>query len=121
MTVHRSIARLTDTYIGFTERTRGLFVLEVRADYGNVNITGPLVVFSRRLDAPGGGFSPDAARWIKGFCDAAGVQRWEDVAGRTVLIVWDDVTDVFDKALGVEPLPTEPGTPFMFDEVQGTR
>lgn len=54
--------------------------------------------------------------WVQRCIAACGVESWEQVKGRTVLIVMD--SDEWNaKPIGIKPLPTERGKPFMFDEL----
>lgn len=44
---------------------------------------------------------------------ACGVKKWEDLKGRTILVVRNGP----DRVAGIKPLPTEPGKAFMFDDL----
>lgn len=52
--------------------------------------------------------------WIIRTMEAVGVDEWGKVAGRTVLALRDPSTQ---KLVGIKPLPTEPGKPFLFAEL----
>ena len=47
---------------------------------------------------------------------ACGVDRWEDLKGRTVFVLRDD-GDPYGYIKGIRPLPTERGTEFIFDDL----
>jgi hypothetical protein len=50
---------------------------------------------------------------------ACGVDEWSKVAGRTVIAVIEgDGLIGSGPVRGIKPLPTEPGVPFMFDDLK---
>jgi hypothetical protein len=51
---------------------------------------------------------------------ACGVERWEQLPGRTVYVLTDESQPMGfgGKAVGIEPLPTEPGERFMFEDLR---
>ena len=51
--------------------------------------------------------------WVRRCIDACGVNSWEKVKGRTILVYFDS-DSFFAKPLGIGPLPTEYGIPFLF-------
>lgn len=54
--------------------------------------------------------------WVAGVLRACGVEKWEDVAGRTVLALYD--SDEWSAPIrGIAPMPTERGETFMFSEL----
>ena len=55
--------------------------------------------------------------WIMRATAACGVDSWEKVAGRTILVYFEDDAGYFGQPIGIGPLPTEPGKPFMFADL----
>ena len=51
--------------------------------------------------------------WIKRCIDACGVDTWEQIKGRTILVYFDS-DEWSARPIGIGPLPTERGKPFMF-------
>lgn len=51
---------------------------------------------------------------------ACGVERWEDLPGRTIYVIQTEQQTQLGSsgALGIAPLPTEPGTEFIFDDLK---
>jgi hypothetical protein len=57
--------------------------------------------------------SSECGRWVSGVLRACGVDSWEKVAGRTVIVICDG--EGFQaRPIGIRPLPTERGETFMF-------
>src|SRR5450759_1689847 len=102
------IAKITDTLLGF-EASHGIFTAELTVDFGGSCMTVGRYAFG--TEAPGSAFG---LAFVKAIIDACGVRRWEDVTGRTIYVV---MTDPFEgRALGIQNLPTEPGTRVIFSE-----
>lgn len=56
-------------------------------------------------------------QFIAAVMKAAGVDSWNKVKGRTVFVLRD--SDQWNaKIVGIAPLPTEPGEPFLFSALQ---
>jgi hypothetical protein len=93
------IAKIVDTFLGFEDH--GIFAVNLTMDYGGagqgtghysiINVAGP---------------------FLKGILGACGVDTWDRVKGRTVFALVEDEHNGFIR--GLEPLPTEPGTRFIF-------
>lgn len=60
---------------------------------------------------------PFGMRWVVGVMRAAGVQAWEDLKGRRLFAVLDE-DNLGGKVIGFEPLPTDPGEPFFFEDAE---
>jgi hypothetical protein len=58
-----------------------------------------------------------AGAYIAETLQACGIDCWEKLRGRTIYVV----TDSDRRVVGIEPLPTETGTAFMFADVFGER
>jgi hypothetical protein len=104
-TEHREIAKITATHLGYEDH--GIFSADISLDYGGAgqsaggyNLGGPT------------GFG---IAFIKGILGACGVQTWEEVKGRTVFAILDSP---HGKVIGLEHLPTEPGSRFIFAELK---
>lgn len=55
--------------------------------------------------------------WITRCIKACGVDSWEKIKGRTIMVYRED-DSWSSKIIGIGPLPTERGTPFMFDDLR---
>lgn len=112
----KTIARITSTFLGASEDTHGCFTAQIGVSYSNGPDTeqtagGP------NLGRDKNGFT---AAFIRGVLTAAGVSSWEELKGRTVLVLTEhdpDATGGFNPILGFAPLPTEPGLAFVFSEL----
>lgn len=105
------IAKIIQTYLGAGERSRGIFTAELTVDFGGSVRSIGNYAFNR----DNSGF---AAGFIRGILDAAGVDSWEQLVGRTVLVLTDSDADEWNApVLGIAPLPTERGTQFLFADL----
>ena len=98
---HREIARIESTHLGFEDH--GILTAFLQVTYGGAG-----------QGIGGYAITPVAGPYIERTLQACGVDRWERLVGRTVYVVTDKPSG---RVLGIEPLPTETGKPFMFDEV----
>lgn len=112
------IAKIRSVSLG--REDHGIFTCMVQLDYGGSG-------------QGAGGYSLDAPRhdeegkftgrtgtaygmdWIIRLMDACGVDDFAEIKGRTVLAIREE--GFHGRVLGLKPLPTERGTPFMFDEL----
>ncbi len=99
MTTEKIIAKITDTTLGF--EGHGVLTAFLHLDFGDDHHQG----------AGGYDLRLKAGAFIAATLNACGVERWEDVRGRTVLAI---VENGFVR--GIAPLPTERGTIFIFDD-----
>ena len=99
--MERKIARIVSTMLGFE---RGIFTATLRLNYGEGLTQGTP---GYRLDGP------IAGRFIPAVLRACGAEQWELLPGRTVYALIRD-----GLVVGLEPLPTERGQPFMFEETR---
>jgi hypothetical protein len=54
--------------------------------------------------------------WIARCIRACGVDRWERIKGRTIIVLFE--SERFGaRPIGIAPLPTEPGAPFIFADL----
>ena len=109
------IAKITDTYLGV--ESHGIFTAVLTLDYGSSGqgtpgyaLDGPLVKDGERIGRWG---IPQGVDFIKAVIRAAGVEKWEDVKGRTVIATIGEDRQVS----GIRPLPTENGAPMVFREI----
>ena len=109
-TEHLAIAKITGTRLGY-EDSHGIFTAELTVDFGGSGMT--VGGYSFGTAVPGTGFG---TAFIRAIIDACGVQRWEDVKGRTVYVV---MTGEYGRALGIQNLPTEKGSRVIFAELAG--
>jgi hypothetical protein len=115
--MQEKIAKITGTFLGWEDH--GILTAMLDLDYGGggcQSTPGHFLdrstghdgdyLFSREGTAYGMTF---VARLIK----ACGVRRWEDIKGRTIIALIED-----DRVVGIKPLPTERGEPFMFADLR---
>lgn len=113
------IAKITSTMLGYEDH--GILTAMLGVDYGTSaqGIGGYCLDESRRdeNDSFVGRFGTAfGMEWVRRTLKACGVDSWEKVKGRTILVFKED--DGWNaKVLGFGPLPTEPGEPFMFDDL----
>ena len=98
------IARIESTSLGFEDH--GILTAWLHVTYGGS---------SQGI----GGFAltHSAGSFIRGVLRACGVDKWEKLVGRTIYVLRED-TSFQARAVGIEPLPTEDGERFLFDEWQ---
>ena len=114
--MHKTIAKITGTFLGASEDTHGIFTAQIGVSYGSDSGTEQ-TVGGYNLGRDRSGFT---AAFIRGVLAAAGVESWEQLKGRTVLVLTEDDPDTTGGAnpiLGIAPLPTERGLPFLFSEL----
>lgn len=104
------IGKITSTFLGIEDH--GVFTAYVGFDFGGSAQSAGGYAFTTKKD-DGGSFG---SRWIKSFIEAAGVDSWEKLKGRT-LFVYRDSESMAGAIIGVGPLPTEPGKLFMFKDL----
>ena len=98
------IAKITHTRLGFDEDIH-IFTPWLTVDYGGdgQNIGG-IILRGAETD-----------RWLRGVLVACGVDSWEEIKGRTIHVIADD--DTYNaRVIGIQPLPTEPGERFLFED-----
>lgn len=96
------IAKVKRTRLG--QEDHGIFTASLDLDYGGSG-----------QGIPHYDLRECAAQFIEGILRACAVDEWEKVAGRTILAVVED-----GWVVGIKPLPTEPGKPFMFADAYPT-
>lgn len=111
------VAKIRKAFLGWEDH--GIFTAWVDVNYGG---TGQGVGFYS-LDEPyefdtqkGRRGTAYGLEWVMRFMRACGVREWNDLVGRTVYIVKED-EGWNSKVIGIEPLPTEEGEPFYFDNL----
>lgn len=102
--MNKRIARVESTHLG--NEDHGIFTAMLHVNYGgSVQGVGGYVLGDHASD------------FIQGVLCACGVDSWEKVKGRTILVLTDG--ESFGAAvLGIENLPTEPGERFLFADWQ---
>lgn len=112
------IAKIEKTFLG--REDHGIFtsLLTVKYDASSGQGIGGYTLDGR----PEGIGSPRVGtaygmEWIIRTIKAAGVESWEQVAGRTIIVYFDGANGPVGRPVGIGPLPTEPGTRFIFDEL----
>lgn len=100
------IAKIKDTFLGYEDH--GIITIMLSVDYGGAaQGVGLYDLGSRSRDAKPGMWD----RWIKGVLSACGVEQWEKIRGRTIMVLIEGGVPA-----GIKPLPTEPGKAFWFKD-----
>ena len=113
------IAKIGGVSLGWEDH--GIFTCMVHLDYGGSGQgAGGYGLDEPRRDGEGefiGRFGTAfGMEWIARLMRAAGVNDFSDVKGRTVIALRDG--DGWGaKVVGLKPLPTESGEPFIFEEL----
>ena len=107
-TEHFAIAKITDTFLGASEDSHGILTAELTVDYG---VTGGQRIGGYNLGSKTTAFGMQFVRAILG---AVGVACWEQVKGRTILVIQDGENG---RPIGIQNLPTEHGKRFVFDDL----
>lgn len=102
---NKVIGKITSTLFGY-EEGHGILTAELTMDYGGSGQT----IGRYNLDSKTG----FGIAFVKGILAACGVERWEDVKGRTIFVIQDSPEGA---AIGIENLPTEKGRRFIFEEL----
>lgn len=114
------IAKITGTMLGY--EGHGILTAMLQVDYGGSGqgIGGYCLDEPVRDDADqfvGRFGTAFGMEWVRRAMSACGVDSWEQVKGRTILVYKED--DGYNaKVIGFGPLPTEPGKPFLFDDLR---
>lgn len=110
--MHKSIAKITRTYLGRGEASHRVFTATLEVDYGNGEHQS---IGGYNL----GGNTGYAGAFIRATLNAAGVDAWEDLVGKTIFVLTehDPAGPGPNRILGIEHLPTEPGGRFVFSEL----
>jgi hypothetical protein len=117
--MNERIAKIESTMLG--REDHGIWTAFLFVSYGGSSqgiggycFDGPIHdddgKFLRRA---GGAFGME---WIMRATEACGVDSWEEMRGRTILVYFED-DGFFSPPIGIGPLPTEPGKPFMFADL----
>lgn len=113
-----AIAKINNVKLGW--ESHGIFTCWLDLSYGGGHCQG---AGGYSLDTPvheGDEFivrkgTAYGMEWIIRVMKACGVDDWGEVKGRTILAVLDGERD---RVIGIKPLPTEQGIPFMFSELE---
>jgi hypothetical protein len=117
-TYTETIAKIAGTSLGWEDH--GIFTLMLHLDYGGSGQGAG----GFALDEPRKGESGEhigrygtafGMEFIARVMRACGVNEWGDVAGRTVIALRDP--GYHGAVIGIKPLPTEKGEPFVFGEL----
>lgn len=110
--MHKRIAKITSTMLGFEDH--GMFTAVIDVTYGGSGQgVGFLALGSRDTKA-----TALSGEYIRRVLRAVGVDHWEKLKGRTVYVLTEDAKWA-SKVIGIENLPTEGGERFLFSELEG--
>lgn len=111
---NEAIAKITSTSLGYEDH--GILTAWLTLDYGGSGQGAGGYGLDDKADD--GSYDrkphPECGRWVAGVIGACGVEKWEDVKGRTIIAIRDG-DGWGGGVVGIRPLPTEKGKPFMFD------
>jgi hypothetical protein len=115
------IAKITSTSLGWEDH--GIFTVWLNLDYGGSGQGAGGYALDQPLRDKNDKFikrtgTASGMDFIIGIIRACGVEKWEDVEGRTVIALREG-DGWGGKVIGLKPLPTERGTEFLFDSVWG--
>lgn len=118
MTYTKQIAKIESVKLGYEDH--GIFTAMAMVNYGG-SAQGIGGYF---LDKPGKDEHGKSRRegtaygmeWIIRFMRACGVGDWSSLPGRTIIVLKEG-GEWNGKVVGVEPLPTEKGTRFLFADL----
>lgn len=117
-TLHREIAKIRSASLGFEDH--GVLTTMIQLDYGCLSQTIGTYCLSSvdEPDKPAVAI-PRAMDFIIRVLRACGVDRWEQLPGRTIFTLWSgDHMPLNTMPVGIENLPTEKGERFLFAEWQ---
>lgn len=114
-TYTETIAKVESTFLGVEDH--GIFTAMVHVSYGGSGqgIGGyALDTYAEATKERHG--TAYGMEWVRRFLNAAGVDSWEKLPGRT-FIVLKDGDEWSGKVVGIKPLPTEKGRQFLFEDI----
>ncbi len=118
---HYSIAKVESTKLGYEDHGILTVWLIVKYGKGSGQGVGGYCLDQPMRDANGehlGRFgSAYGCEFIARTIKACGVDNWEQIVGRTIYVVRDSDNEWAGKVVGIAPLPTEPGTEFIFADI----
>jgi len=117
--IQEIIAKIESTSLGVEDH--GVMTGYLNVSYGN---GGAQSIGGYALDE----WDPEQKRrvgtaygleWIARVIEACGVEKWEDLPGRTIFVLKGPGQELLGMtgSLGIKPLPTEPGRQFLWDEL----
>lgn len=106
------IAKIRKTFLGYEDHGMLTAILDV--DYGSSSQgVGLYCIDAYDEETKERKPTIECGRWVQGILRACGVDSWEKVQGRTIIVMLDG--DGWNaKPIGIRPLPTEGGKPFLF-------
>lgn len=115
----KRIAKIESVSLGFEDH--GILTTWLFCDYGgSCQGVGGLVMSTVNEPKEPAVAIPGFGNYIVGVLRACGVSKWEDLPGRTVFMLFDKDAGMHDQPLGIEPLPTEEGERFLFNDWRKT-
>lgn len=109
------IGKIEKTFLGYEDH--GIFTASLEINYGGSFQS----IGGYRLDEPNSvtGKAHGTAEgldFITHVIKVAGVNKWEDVKGRTILVLFEDYS-YNGLPIGIKNLPTEKGETFIFEDL----
>ncbi len=122
-TEHKAIAKITNTMLGY--EGHGILTASLCVDYGGSGQWIGNYAFDEPVWEGGAKHQGEflgrfgtayGMQFIQRLLKACGVDKWEDIKGRTIYVLKED--DRWNaKVIGIENLPTEPGERFLFSDL----
>jgi len=114
---YKQVAKITDTFLGFEDH--GFFTTILYVDYGGC-CQGIGLRFLGSDSVNG-----DPLRPTKTGCDyimhtlkACGAEKWEDLKGITINVLFEEEFVLNSQPVGIEPLPFNKGERFLFSDFE---
>lgn len=116
-----TIAKIERTMLGWEDH--GILTCMLTVSYGGGSAQG---IGGYTLDEPvrdgqnnfvGRRGTDYGMEFVARMIQACGVQTWEEVKGRTILVLHED-DRWHSPVIGIKPLPTEGGKEFIFDDLK---
>lgn len=111
------IGKVSRTQLGYEDH--GILTAWVRFEFGGATQGIPMFVGGGYEDKETGLYTSSEffGAFIANLLHAFGVDSWESVLGKTVLVLYDEEMP-YGNIIGIKPLPTEKGKEFIFSDLQ---
>jgi hypothetical protein len=112
------IAKIREVTLGW--ESHGILTCMVHLDYGGSSQSAGGYSLDEPVKGPDGEFlgrrgTAYGMEWVARLMRATGVESFADIQGRTVIALREDGFSGLVR--GLKPLPTEPGSPFLFGDL----
>lgn len=105
--IRQEVGRIKSTSLGIDE-DHGIFTFWLNMDYGGSG-----------QGVGGYNLTQTAHKFVPAILKAVGVSAWEQLAGKTIFVLFAEDDPRKFKPLGIEALPMDRGSRLLFAEVAG--